>query len=152
MLGHFAIARFFPNVVVTCLGFTLTACAGHGDDVSSESGSSASTEATTDEPPLTDDEAHQLLLDSQCFTCHAVDRKLVGPAFRDVAKLYQRQASVGPDGERTVSDSTVNAIATRVVMGSVDRWGSVPMPDNEGLITRQDAIRLTRWIVQLPPQ
>ena len=66
--------------------------------------------------PAMADEA--LAKSKNCMACHAVDKKLVGPAYKDVAKKYAGQK----DAEAT--------LVTHVMKGSKDVWGPVPMPAN----------------------
>jgi cytochrome c len=69
-----------------------------------------------------------------CMACHAMDDKVVGPSFKEVAKKY----ASAKDGEAT--------IATTIRKGSVDKWGKVPMPANEQL-SEADAKALAAWIL-----
>lgn len=71
---------------------------------------------------------------SNCMACHALDRKLVGPGFTEVAKKYSGQ------------DDAVQLLAARVKKGTQGVWGPVPMPANP-LVTDADAERLVRWIL-----
>ena len=51
-----------------------------------------------------------------CMACHAVDKKLVGPAYLDVAKKYTGQADA------------LAALTASIQKGSTGKWGAVPMP------------------------
>ena len=53
-----------------------------------------------------------------CMACHAVDKKLVGPAYKDVAAKYK--------GDKTAVDK----LAAKVIKGGGGVWGPVPMPAN----------------------
>jgi cytochrome c len=68
-----------------------------------------------------------------CMTCHAVDRKLVGPSFRDIAGRY------------TAKDSAQLAIA--IQRGGAGRWGPIPMPANPA-VTNDEAAALVGWILK----
>ncbi len=70
-----------------------------------------------------------------CTACHAVDKKLVGPAYKDVAKKYQAEAG----GAATMSSS--------VLKGSQGKWGPVPMPPNK--VLEDEGKMLTVWILSL---
>lgn len=52
-----------------------------------------------------------------CFSCHSVEKKVLGPGFREVAQKYGNK----PD---------VNVLAEKIKKGGVGKWGSVPMPAN----------------------
>ena len=69
-----------------------------------------------------------------CLTCHAVDKKVVGPAYKDVAKKY------------TAKDQEM--LAEKVIKGGKGVWGTVPMPPNPS-ITPDDANKLVKWILSL---
>lgn len=64
----------------------------------------------------------QTLLDSHaCLSCHAIDTKVLGPAFSDVAAKYKGVA----DAE--------SKVAASIQQGGVGKWGQVPMPPMTGL-------------------
>jgi len=69
-----------------------------------------------------------------CLACHAVDKKLVGPAFQDVAKKYAGQA----DAVAKLSES--------ILKGGSGKWGPVPMPAQAGL-SPADAKTLATWVL-----
>jgi cytochrome c5 len=62
--------------------------------------------------------AEQLLQKNGCLACHAVDKKVIGPAYKDVA------AKFGAD------KNALALLAQKVKGGSVGTWGQVPMPPN----------------------
>ncbi|MDP4837182.1 MAG: cytochrome C', partial [Burkholderiales bacterium] len=55
-----------------------------------------------------------------CLSCHAIDKKLVGPAYKDVAK------GKDPKGGEITVERLVNSIKN----GSMGKWGPIPMPPN----------------------
>ncbi|MBT9504305.1 MAG: c-type cytochrome [Burkholderiaceae bacterium] len=69
-----------------------------------------------------------------CMACHAVDKKLVGPAYADVAKKYAGQA----DAVAKLSDS--------IKKGGSGKWGPVPMPAQAAL-SDADAATLAGWVL-----
>jgi cytochrome c len=69
-----------------------------------------------------------------CMACHAVDKKLVGPAYQDVAKKYAGQA----DAEAKLTDS--------IRKGGSGKWGPVPMPAQAAL-SEADAKTLAAWVL-----
>ena len=83
--------------------------------------------------PAMADEA--LAKSKNCMACHAVDKKLVGPSYKDVAKKYAGQK----DAEAT--------LVTHVMKGSKDVWGPVPMPPNN--VTEAEAKKLVAWVLSL---
>ena len=70
-----------------------------------------------------------------CLSCHAVDTKLVGPAYKDVAKKYA--------GNKGAEDLLVQ----KVVKGGSGNWGTMPMPG--GMATEAEARVLVKWILGL---
>ena len=69
-----------------------------------------------------------------CMACHAVDKKLVGPAFQDIAKKYAGQAEA------------VAQLAASIQKGSSGKWGAVPMPANAA-VSEADAKTLAAWVL-----
>jgi cytochrome c551/c552 len=69
-----------------------------------------------------------------CLTCHGVDRKVVGPAFRDVASRYKDQPGI----EAKLVD--------KLKKGGSGAWGALPMPPNPDL-AEEDARALIRWVL-----
>jgi cytochrome c len=79
--------------------------------------------------------ADQALAHSKnCMACHATDRKLVGPAFKDVATKYA--------GDKTAVDK----LATKIQKGGAGAWGPVPMPANTQ-VNDADAKKLAAWVL-----
>ena len=71
-----------------------------------------------------------------CMACHAVDKKLVGPSYKDVAAKY-------------ASDKTaVDKLATKIVKGGSGVWGPVPMPAN-AQVNEAEAKTLVDWVLSL---
>lgn len=79
--------------------------------------------------------ADQALATSKnCMACHAVDKKLVGPAFKDVAAKYK--------GDK----SAVDKLAAKVIKGGAGAWGPVPMPANPQ-VNDAEAHKLVAWVL-----
>ncbi|MCM5678343.1 c-type cytochrome [Schlegelella sp. S2-27] len=76
----------------------------------------------------------QLAQQKNCMACHAVDKKLVGPSFKDVAAKYAGQKDA------------VDKLAVKVIKGGSGVWGPVPMPAN-AQVTEADAKTLVQWIL-----
>ena len=80
------------------------------------------------------DPVTQLLDRNACLGCHAIDKMVVGPAFREVAARYR-------------SDPTaVAALAKKIKTGGQGVWGQIPMPPNPGL-TDADAKLIVDWVL-----
>jgi cytochrome c len=69
-----------------------------------------------------------------CMACHALDKKLVGPSYKDVAAKYA--------GQKDAADK----LAVKVVKGGSGVWGQVPMPPNPQ-VTEAEAKQLVQWVM-----
>ena len=71
-----------------------------------------------------------------CLACHTVDKKIVGPAYKEVAKKYAGQK----DAEAKLVE--------KVLKGGKGSWGEVPMPPNT-TVKPEEATKLVKWILSL---
>jgi cytochrome c len=71
-----------------------------------------------------------------CMACHAIDKKVLGPAYKDVAAKYAGQKDA------------VDKLAAKVVKGGTGVWGNIPMPANPQ-VTDAEAKQLVEWILTL---
>jgi len=69
-----------------------------------------------------------------CFACHAPDKKLVGPSYKEVAAKYR--ADKGADAK----------LFDKVKKGGTGAWGSVPMPPNAH-VPDADIKALVKWVL-----
>jgi cytochrome c len=72
----------------------------------------------------------------QCMSCHAIDKKLVGPAYKDVAAKYAGQPGA------------VDKLANKILKGGSGVWGPVPMPAN-AQVNEAEARKLAAWVLTL---
>ncbi|HSN80919.1 MAG TPA: c-type cytochrome [Rhodoferax sp.] len=70
-----------------------------------------------------------------CMACHAVEKKLVGPAYKDVAKKYAGQ-------------DVAAKLATKIKQGGSGVWGAIPMPANPQ-VSDAEAKQLVTWVLSL---
>jgi cytochrome c len=100
---------------MTC---TMLACAIYAGNTWAEDAAASAPAAApaAGETVLSDAEGNALLKKNNCFACHAMDKKVVGPAFKDVAAKYRGQA-----------DAEENLVA-KVSKGGKGVWGSMMMP------------------------
>jgi cytochrome c len=87
---------------------------------------------TTVAAPAMADEA--LAKAKNCMACHAVDKKLVGPSYKDVAKKYAGDAKAA------------DMLANKIMKGGSGVWGAIPMPANP-LVNEADAKKLAAWVL-----
>jgi len=71
-----------------------------------------------------------------CLACHAADKKLVGPAYKDIAKKYA--------GDKNAEAN----LAKKIREGGVGAWGRIPMPSNPQT-SADEARTLARWVLSL---
>jgi cytochrome c len=71
---------------------------------------------------------------SNCLACHTADKKLVGPAYQDVAKKY-----AGDKGAEA-------KLIEKVKKGGAGVWGPVPMPPNAN-VKDEDIKTLVKWVL-----
>ena len=69
-----------------------------------------------------------------CMSCHAVEKKLVGPSFKDVAAKYANQKDAA------------DKLAAKIVKGGGGVWGPLPMPAN-ATVSDADAKALAAWVM-----
>jgi cytochrome c len=79
-------------------------------------------------------DAAKLAQEKACLACHAVDKKVVGPSYKDIAGKYR-------------SDKNAEAnLAKKIRAGGVGVWGQVPMPPNT-TVSEKEAQILVKWIL-----
>jgi len=71
-----------------------------------------------------------------CMACHAVDKKLVGPSYKDVAAKYAGQKDA------------VDKLAAKILKGGSGVWGPVPMPAN-AQVSDAEAKKLAAWVLTM---
>ncbi len=88
------------------------------------------------EAVLSDAEGRKLAQRDNCFACHAIDKKVVGPAWKDIAAKYRGRSNAEA------------ALIEKVAKGSSGVWGSSPMPPN-ARVSAEDIRALVRFILSL---
>jgi cytochrome c len=81
----------------------------------------------------------ELAQKKSCMACHATDKKLVGPAYKEVAAKYAGQKDA------------VAQLAERIQKGSVPgkgNWGAIPMPANPQ-VSADEAKQLATWVLSI---
>jgi cytochrome c len=69
-----------------------------------------------------------------CMACHATDKKLIGPSYKDVAAKYA--------GQKDAADK----LAEKIIKGGSGVWGAVPMPANPQ-VTPAEAKQIAAWVL-----
>lgn len=84
--------------------------------------------------PAQADEA--LATAKNCMSCHKIDKKLVGPSYKEVAAKYAGQAGA------------VDKIAAKIMKGGSGVFGAIPMPANTQ-VNEAEAKKLAAWVLSL---
>jgi len=85
---------------------------------------------------VTLEEGKQLLAKNDCLSCHKVDVKLVGPAYKDVAKKYPASAA------------NYDLLSKKVIAGGSGVWGEVPMAPHPS-VPPADVKKMIQYILSL---
>ena len=81
------------------------------------------------------EKAKALAQSKNCLACHAIDKKLVGPAYTEIAKKYKGNK----DAEAMLIKKVIN--------GGGGVWGTIPMPPNP--VKEDEAKLLVDWVLSL---
>ncbi len=79
-------------------------------------------------------DAVKLAQEKSCLACHQIDKKLVGPSYKEISKKYA--------GNKTAEATLMK----KVREGGTGVWGQIPMPPNTGVNEKEAAI-LVKWIL-----
>jgi cytochrome c len=90
------------------------------------------------EQPVSGANAMAIARSNACMGCHAIDRKLVGPSFQQVAEKYKGDAQASAK------------LATKVKNGGAGVWGSIPMPSHPGM-SDADVKTVVAWVLAGAP-
>lgn len=93
----------------------------------------------TSQAVTVDSATHALAKQNACLGCHAIDKKIVGPSFQDVAKKYKNNPNAN------------TLLKNKISKGGSGSWGVVPMPGNAKL-SDADLSLLVSWILRGAPK
>ena len=82
-------------------------------------------------------DASALAQKSGCLACHSIDKKVLGPAYKDVAAKYK--------GDKTAEAKLI----AKVKAGGSGVWGPMPMPANSPQVKDADITAIVQWILSL---
>jgi cytochrome c len=91
-----------------------------------------------DKDSSTTEDGEKLVNGSDCSSCHALDRQVVGPAYAAVAKRYAGQ------------DDALDKLASRIREGGSGNWGAVAMPSHKN-VTDAQGREMVKWVLSLKP-
>jgi len=81
----------------------------------------------------------EILSKNACLACHAVDKKVVGPSYQEVAEKYADE------------EGAAETLAKHIREGSSGIWGQVPMPPNPG-VSDDDLDKIVEWVLAGAPE
>ena len=81
--------------------------------------------------------AEALAQKSGCLACHSVEKKVIGPAYKDVAAKYK--------GDKAAEAKLV----AKVKAGGSGVWGPMPMPANSPQVKDEDIKSIVQWVLSL---
>ncbi len=81
--------------------------------------------------------AQALAQKSGCLACHSIDKKILGPAYKDVAAKYK--------GDKTAEAKLI----AKVKAGGSGVWGPMPMPANSPQVKDADIKTIVEWVLSL---
>lgn len=118
----------------------ITACGGGGEKKEETKPAETTTTSETPADDLSNNPDYQkglaIAAKSDCFTCHKIDEKNIGPAWRDVANKYAGQ------------DDAVKYLAEKIIKGGSGVWGEVPMAAHP-TFTQEDAEAVAKYVLLL---
>ena len=114
----------------------IIACGGNKENKTADGAATASTSTSS----LSDNPDYQkgvaLVGKSDCLTCHKVNEKNIGPAYKDVAAKYEN------------TDANVKMLAEKIIKGGSGNWGAIPMTPHPAL-SQEDAEALAKYVLLL---
>lgn len=127
------------TIIISAALAVFAACGGdEKKDEKTSTTTEQKAEATTND--LSNNPIYQkaitIIANSDCRTCHLVDEKSQGPAWRDVANKYAGQ------------DTAVRYLADKIIAGGSGVWGTIPMAPHPTM-PREDAETLAQYVLLL---
>ena len=123
----------------SAIALMLIACGGSGTENKEQPKEEAKQETAAAPSPSDNPDYEKglaLIAASDCLTCHKVDEKLTGPAYRDVANKYEN------------SETNIKMLAEKIIKGGTGVWGEIPMTPHPA-ITPADAEQMVKYILLL---
>ena len=135
---------------ILCICAVITACGGSPKTGSADSTAAANqtakqseTSADTNANKIGTEPAGgatspgaKLIAGSDCLTCHKVDTKVIGPAYKDVAAKYP------------ATQANIDTLVNKVISGGKGHWGDIPMAAHPQL-KKEDVIVMVKYILSL---
>ncbi len=126
-------------LITSAVALTLIACGGSGTETKEQPKEEPKQETAAAPSPSDNPDYEKglaLIAASDCLTCHKVDEKLTGPAYRDVANKYEN------------SETNIKMLAEKIIKGGTGVWGEIPMTPHPA-VTPADAEQMVKYILLL---
>jgi len=130
------------TLLLLAIAAMITSCGGgkgekkEGGDVKATEENNAEATDLSKNPDYQKGLALVAKAENLCLTCHKIDEKLTGPAYRDVANKYEN------------TPENVKSLAEKIIKGGSGVWGEVAMTPNSK-ISQEDAEVMVRYILLL---
>ncbi len=122
------------NFIVLSFLALLAGCSSSGDKKTETEATPAKTEDLSDNPDY--QKGLEIASKSDCFSCHLIDEKNIGPAWREVANKYAGQ------------DTAVKYLAHKIIVGGSGVWGEIPMAPHPSF-TQEEAEAVAKYVLLL---
>jgi cytochrome c len=126
-------------IVITAMA-AIAACNSSSGSGSGADSSNASASTPSSANDLSSNPDYQkglaLIASNDCLTCHKVDEKVTGPAYREVANKYEN------------TDANVKMLAQKVITGGSGNWGNAAMTPHPAL-SEADAEQMVKYVLLL---
>lgn len=126
-------------LILGCYVLAMASCASPEERAADAKNATetTTTEAGTAAAGAADNSAgEQLIAKADCIGCHNKDKKIIGPAYVDIAAKYP------------LNDENVNHLAEKIIAGGTGVWGEIPMTPHESL-SKDDAKTMVKYILSL---
>lgn len=125
--------KFFTMIVMLAV---MTGCGGSQAENTADAASAPPTipDAITAHPDY--DPGLALVVDNDCYNCHKVDEKLVGPPYKEVAGKY------------ATDPQAIDMLANKIMTGGSGVWGDTAMTPHP-TVTQEDAVKIVKYIMLL---
>ncbi len=125
-------------VAIALLAATMSACGGNNEKKEEKTVAPQAAAAAASDLSSNPDyqKGLELIAKNDCLTCHKVNEKNIGPAYKDVAAKYES------------NDANISMLAAKVMKGGQGVWGAVPMTPHPQL-SEDDAKQMVKYILLL---
>lgn len=124
------------TILVLAICLLVAACGGNSNSGSGDSTASTTTVAATSRTIDAATPGGKLITGSDCLTCHKVDTKVIGPAYKDVAAKYEP------------TEANIDTLANKIIKGGKGHWGDIMMSAHPNIST-DDAKTIVKYILTL---